>query len=46
MRKPYFQQQALEEEERNKAEAEKELKDLVANPFRDPTQELIEEYAN
>lgn len=37
---------AQEEEDRKKLEAEKELKDLIANPFKDPTQELIEEYAS
>lgn len=46
MRKPYYQQLAQEEEDRKKAEAEKELKDLIQNPLKDPTQELIDEYAN
>lgn len=46
MRKPYYQEQAVAEEKRQKDEAEKELKDLIQNPFKDPTQELIEEYAN
>lgn len=46
MRKPYYIQQAQEEEERKKAEAQKELEELLQNPLKDPTQELIDEYAN
>ena len=45
MRKPYYIQQAQEDEDRKKAEAQKELEELIQNPFKDPTQELIDEYA-
>lgn len=46
MRKPYFQQLAKDEDERKKADAQRELEDLIQNPFKDPTKDLIDEYAS
>lgn len=45
MRKPYYQKLAQDEDDRKKVEAQKELEELIQNPFKDPTQELIDEYA-
>ena len=46
MRKPYYQKLAKDEDVRKTAEAQKDLEDLISNPFKDPTQELIDEYAS
>jgi hypothetical protein len=42
MRKPYYQQLAKEEDEHKVAEAQKQLEELIKDPFKDPTQELID----
>ena len=46
MRKPYYKEQKKQQEELEIANAKKEVAEFMKDPFKDPTQELIDEYAN